>query len=622
MKAAPLPDDETARLAGLREYDILDTLPEQAYDDITYLASQICDTPIAIVSLVDEERQWFKSVHGLDVTETPRNLAFCAYAILDPDSLFIVEDTAEDERFADNPLVTAEPRIRFYAGAPLVTSNGHALGTLCVLDRQPRQLTQAQLATLRALSRQVVAQLELRRTVAELEHSSEALTHRNQQLRTSRDELAELVRVLEGQADVIERDLRRAEIIQRSLLPHEAPPLANFCVHTLYRPGHSIGGDLYDVVGIADRYLALVVADASGHGVSAAMLSVLFKHHLQLTDQATGIPYRPGWALARINASLLANRPAPGVFMTAVYCLLDTEERKLVVGSAGHPPILCLRASGEVEQIEHTGPALGLDPDAEYEEVELVLAEGDQILLYTDGLLDICETIPSHQTIADTLRSLESGPDVLEHLLLKLSKGRMRQDCDDVTLVLLNASPGESVFNESAQNLDLMPLPADEQPVITCAEIADTTIIVLEGRIVWLHGQVLFDTAMAMIDAGRDLVLDFADCVHMDSTLLGTLHELVQQARQAGSAITLQNVGPKLLADFEELSLKAVLEQITTQPVALPTERTPIDLSTINESGRDARLLRAHEVLAELSDENLEQFGDLVDDLRSELEKD
>lgn len=628
MKAAPLPDDETARLAGLREYDILDTLPEQAYDDITYLASQICDTPIAIVSLVDEERQWFKSAHGLDVTETPRNLAFCAYAILDPDSLFVVEDTAQDERFADNPLVTSEPRIRFYAGAPLVTANGHALGALCVIDRQPRQLTQAQHATLRALSRQVVAQLELRRTVAELEHSAkdlhashEALKHRNQQLRTSRDELAELVQVLEGQADVIERDLHRAEIIQRSLLPHEAPALANFSIHTLYRPGHSIGGDLYDVVSIADRYLAVVVADASGHGVSAAMLSVLFKHHLRLTDQATGIPYQPGWALARINASLLANRPAPGVFMTAVYCLLDTQDRKLVVGSAGHPPLLWLRANGEVEQIEHTGPALGLDPDADYEEVELLLAEGDQILLYTDGLLDICETVPSNQTIADTLRSLANDPEVLEHLLLDLSNGQMRQDCDDVTLVLLTASPGESVFNESAQTLELAPLPADELPVISCAETAEATILVLEGRIVWLHGQVLFDTAMAVIDAHRDLILDFADCVHMDSTLLGTLHELVQQAQQAGSAITLQNVRPKLLADFEELSLKAVLAQITLEPGAVPTQRTPIDLSAVNESRREVRLLRAHEVLAELSDENFDQFGGLVEDLRSELDK-
>ena len=341
MTEALLPDDEAVRLEMLKEYAVLDTLPEQAYDDITFLASQICDTPIAVVSLVDEDRQWFKSRHGLDVSETPRDIAFCAHAILNPDALLIVEDASKDGRFSDNPMVTSDPPIRFYAGAPLVTSTGHALGTLCVIDRKPRQLSPGQLDTLRALSRQVIAQLELRRTATELQIQTEVLNRshavleqRNEQLGKSRDELVELVELLKGQADVIERDLHRAEIIQRSLLPHEVPTLTDFNVKTLYRPGHTIGGDLYDVVTIADRYLALVVADASGHGVSAAMLSVLFKHHMRVQDLATGIPYQPGWALARINASLLANRPVPGVFITAIYCLLDTQERRLVIGSA------------------------------------------------------------------------------------------------------------------------------------------------------------------------------------------------------------------------------------------------------------------------------------------------
>jgi len=159
---APIPDNEAERLAALREYHILDTEAEPAYDDITTLAAYLCNVPIALVSLVDESRQWFKSKLGLNKQETPRDVAFCAHAILQTEPL-IVKDALKDSRFADSALVTRSPHIRFYAGFPLASPEGFALGTLCAIDRKPRKLSADQMIAMQALARQVMTLLELRR---------------------------------------------------------------------------------------------------------------------------------------------------------------------------------------------------------------------------------------------------------------------------------------------------------------------------------------------------------------------------------------------------------------------------------------------------------------------------
>lgn len=175
MIVAQVPEDETARLAALHDYAILDTPPEDSFDDLVVIAAQIFAVPTALVSLVDRERQWFKARHGLNATETPRDSAFCAHAILDPGRPLVVEDALRDDRFFDNPLVVGAPHIRFYAGAPLVTPNGRALGTLCVIAPVAHSPSDAQREALSALARQVVAQLELRRTAAEQRKTSAEL---------------------------------------------------------------------------------------------------------------------------------------------------------------------------------------------------------------------------------------------------------------------------------------------------------------------------------------------------------------------------------------------------------------------------------------------------------------
>ena len=173
MKAA-LPADEAERLDTLHSCKILDTDPEPEFEDITLLASRICGTPIALISLLDEHRQWFKATVGLAIRETPRDISFCAHTILQQ-GVLVVPDTLSDERFASNPFVTDNPRIRFYAGAPLIMKDGHALGTLCVLDQAPSKLNAWQTTALQALSRQVVGQIEWRRTIIQLTRADELL---------------------------------------------------------------------------------------------------------------------------------------------------------------------------------------------------------------------------------------------------------------------------------------------------------------------------------------------------------------------------------------------------------------------------------------------------------------
>src|SRR5207253_1087276 len=187
---API-QNEKQRLKVLWQYDILDSVPEEVFDDLTELAARICEAPIAMITLVDEDRQWFKSKLGVTVNETSRDISFCAHAICQPE-LFIVPDATLDERFAQNPLVTSDPQIRFYAGAPLVTPDGHTLGTLCVIDKVPRELRLEQKQALRVLARHVMTQLELRRRSGALTRANKERDKIKTDLDKAQSELAKL----------------------------------------------------------------------------------------------------------------------------------------------------------------------------------------------------------------------------------------------------------------------------------------------------------------------------------------------------------------------------------------------------------------------------------------------
>ena len=224
---APLPVNETERLATLYGLNVLDSPPEKDFDDIVALAAAVCGVPMSLVSLIDTDRQWFKASVGTDLVETSRDLSFCAHAILGRD-LLVVPDARQDPRFADNPAVAREGGVRFYAGAPLVTTDGYALGTLCVVDSRPRRLDVEQLQALRALARQVTSQLELRRYAVALANT----TARLQELERCKDELAALVggelraplRLMDAYLDGLGRtghhDLEAADLVGRAAAAH------------------------------------------------------------------------------------------------------------------------------------------------------------------------------------------------------------------------------------------------------------------------------------------------------------------------------------------------------------------------------------------------------------------
>ncbi len=461
------------------------------------------------------------------------------------------------------------------------------------------------------------------RLLAERDRLHAELEESNRGLREQVEQVEEACSLLRSQADTIRADLSRAGIIQQALLPDSAPQLSDFHVRAMYRPSQHVGGDLYDVARLDNRYIALLVADAAGHGLSAAMLAVLFRCQLQFVDPESRAPRSPREVLCAVNRSLCAALPAPGLFLTTIYCLLDTQNREATVASAGHPPLLWLRQNARVERIFHTGPALGLYPDADFTQTRIALAPGDRLLFYSDGLYETlgADTGSSGARIDDALER-EGGSvaglfdAVLEHSQAEAARGIPL--ADDVTLLMLAAEPGASSLDNGAP----APLQAPGAPhgdvQILAGGDARHLVLSVVGRGDWFQSAAFHEECVAAIDAGRDLLVDLTVCKHLDSTFLGTLHQLCEHAERADVELRLQGVMPPVEELFDELGMRLVLDHVVPCMLPLPTQMEPLGVAEPDTSTRALLMLRAHEGLAALNDRNRQEFDPVVAMLRQE----
>jgi len=363
MTLLDVPADEAERLAAVRRFEILDTPPDGAFDRITALAARLFRVPIAIVSVVDTDRIWFKSRYGLDgVQEIERAPGLCASAILGSEP-WVVSDAAVDPRTLANPLVAGEFGLRFYAGVPLTTAEGHNLGTLCVIDREPREVADDELDVLRDLAGLVVEQLELRLRAHEVVRNESALRRDAETL---------------------------AGALQASLLPPRAPTVPGMDVASRYVAGEqglSVGGDFFDVFRLASNDWAVVLGDVCGKGARAASLTALARWTVRAAAVRT---FSPRGVLADVNDVLLADGDADDHYCTMVVgrIELDTCGAWVTFASGGHPLPVLVRASGVVEPRGTSSLPLGMFPDAEGTDDRVGLGPGDALVFYTDGITE------------------------------------------------------------------------------------------------------------------------------------------------------------------------------------------------------------------------------------------
>ena len=417
MISAPLPVDESERLAELQALEILDSPSEARFDRIVELAARVFRTPIAYVALIDADRQWFKARCGLEASESARDISFCGHTILE-DGPLVVPDALLDPRFRDNPLVVGEPYIRFYAGYPLVGPGGHTVGTLCLADRTPRTLDDAELEVLKRLAAMVEHELgmvSLIRTQHELLETKTELIAAQRRLAHELDEAAEYV---------------------KSLLP--APLQGPIRTDWQFVSSSELGGDFFGYRWLNDHRLAIYLLDVMGHGVGAALLSTSVESALRGSTLANLAFDDPAAVVTALNRAFPMEEN-DGRFFSMWYGVYDSRGRSLVYANAGHPPALLVDGR-EVSRLGGTGMMVGVLPSSQFLAKRIRVPRRSRLYLYSDGAYEV--TLPQGgRLLIEGLEAIiarvsaADGPQTAEILrLIREAQGKTEFQ-DDVSLL-------------------------------------------------------------------------------------------------------------------------------------------------------------------------------------------
>lgn len=378
--------NEATRQAALDDLKILDTAPEERFDRITRLAKQLFGVETAAISLIDHDRQWFKSKIGLEAEETLRSVAFCDVTIRESKN-FTVADATQDSRFDNNPLVTGDPNIRFYAGYPLEAPNGERVGALCVFDPHPRIFTEAEELQLRDLALWVQKEMG------------------------------------------IETELERAAQVQKGFIPEQPQKTYGYDGAGGCAPSRVVGGDFYDWYPVK-KGGDFTLADVMGKGMGAAIIAATVRAVLRAGAGSDDIVKD----IERAASILEADLNSTGSFVTLFHAHCDVRSGLIRYVDAGHGLSIVMRFGGEIERLSSENPPLGLGFGHTWMEDSFVLNHGDTLITVSDGVLDLFDgTLAALDNVAEIARGCSSAQEIVDAIINRAGK----DSNDDVTVLVL-----------------------------------------------------------------------------------------------------------------------------------------------------------------------------------------